>query len=359
MSAEIESISTERGPRQVAGPSSQPWVAALAGLAVLLAAVGHFRLAQVSERDDRLLTQLAELRSAQTHIERQLKTLADRANSSDAALQRELATLRDLPATISEFGRNLEEVRARTETPQRAWVGAEASYLLDLAQRRLVLERDFATAIEAMSAADARLATLSDPAIVEVRRELVREIAALRAVQPPDFASVLARLDRLDASVASLPVQGTPANRARTERGSAGTEPRGGAERIAAATRELFSLRRIDPVDARPITREAESLRRQHLQLLLLSARVAAMQRDDAAYASALASAQAWLLENFIADSAPVEAARQELLLLAGIQLDPPRPAGIGNAAQLLQRLVRAAPKPASKPASKPAKPSR
>ncbi len=350
MSAEIESISTERGPRQVAGPSSQPWVAALAGLALLLAAVGHFRFGQLTERDDRLRTQLAELHSAQTRVERQVNTLANRVSGSEAALQRELATLRDLPATIGEFGRNLDEVRARTETPQRAWVGAEAGYLLDLAQRRLVLERDFDTAIAAMSAADARLATLGDPAIVEVRRELAREIAALRAVQTPDFASVLARLDRLDASVAGLPVQGAPAERAKVQRSSEGSEPGGAGERIAAATRELFTLRRVDPDKARPITREAESLRRQHLQLLLLSARVAAMQRDDAAYASALASAQAWLLETFIADSAPVEAARQELRLLAEIRLDPPRPAGIGNAAQLLQRLARAAPPPAPKP---------
>ena len=359
MSAEIESISTERGPRQVAGPSSQPWVAALAGLAVLLAAVGHFRLAQVAERDDRLRTELAELRSAQAGFERQVTALANRVSSSEAATQRELATLRDLPATIGEFGRNLDEVRARTETPQRAWVGAEAGYLLDLAQRRLVLERDFATAIEAMSAADARLATLGDPAIVEVRRELAREIAALRAVQPPDFASVLARLDRLDASVAGLPVRGMPADRANVERGRAGTEPGGAAQRIATATRELFTLRRIDPVTARPVTRESESLRRQHLQLLLLSARVAAIQRDDAAYASALASAEAWLLESFIAESAPVEAARQELRSLAGIRLDPPRPAGIGNAARLLQRVARTAPVSAPAPAPKPTKPAR
>lgn len=353
MSAEIESISTERGTRKMAGASSQPWVAALAGFALLLAAIGHFRLGQVSERDDRLRTQIVEQRSAQGRVERQVNTLANRVSSSEAALRRELATLRDLPATVSEFGRNLDEVRARTETPQRAWVGAEAGYLLDLAQRRLVLERDFATAIAAMSAADARLATLGDPAIVEVRRELAREIAALRTVQPPDFASLLARLDRLDASVAGLPIQGVPADRTAVARAGTGAGPGSAAERIATATRELFSLRRVDPAKVRPLMREAESLRRQHLQLLLLSARVAAMQRDDAAYTSALASAQAWLLENFIADAEPVEAAQQELRSLAEIRLDPPRPAGIGNAALLLQRLARSAPTPS------PAKPAR
>lgn len=350
MSAEIESISAERGPRQVPGPSSQPWVAALAALALLLVILGHFRLAQFGERDDRLRTQLAELRAAQTRVERQVNTLANRISGSEAALQQELATLRNLPATIGEFGRNLDEVRARTETPQRAWVGAEAGYLLDLAQRRLVLERDFDTAIAAMSAAEARLATLGDPAIIEVRRELAREIAALRAVQMPDYAALLARLDRLDASVASLPVQGMPADRARAQRSDPNAEPGGAAERVAAATRELFSLRRVDPGRARPITSEAESLRRQHLQLLLLAARVAAMQRDEVAYTSALASAQAWLLENFVADSAPVEAAQQELRSLAEIRLDPPRPAGVGNAARLLQRLVRSAPTPPAKP---------
>jgi uncharacterized protein HemX len=201
-----------------------------------------------------------------------------------------------------------------------------------------------------MSAADARLATLGDPAIIEVRRELGREIAALRAVQVPDFAALLARLDRLDASVAGLPVQGMPTDRARVQRSGPEAEPGAAAERVAAATRQLFSLRRVDPVKARPITSEAESLRRQHLQLLLLAARVAAMQRDEAAFTSALASAQSWLLENFVADSAPVEAAQQELRSLAEIRLDPPRPAGIGNAARLLQRLVRSAPASTAKP---------
>jgi uroporphyrin-3 C-methyltransferase len=359
MSAEIESISTERGARQVPGPSSQPWVAALAGMALLLAAFGHVRLAQFSERDDRLRTQLGDLSSAQTRMERQVSKLSNRLDGSEAALQRELAALRNLPATISEFGRNLDEVRARTETPQRAWVGAEAGYLLELAQRRLVLESDVGTAIAAMSAADARLATLGDPAIVEVRRELAREIAALRAVQSPDFTSLLARLDRLDASVADLPILGVPADRSNLARSKPDADAGGAAQRIAAASRDLFSLRRVDPVKVRPITREVESLRRQHLQLLLLSARVAAMQRDPTAYASALAGAEAWLLEYFIADSAAVEVAQQELRLLAEIQLDPPHPAGIGNAAKLLQRIARTPPTTEPAPGPKPKKPAR
>jgi uncharacterized protein HemX len=113
-----------------------------------------------------------------------------------------------------------------------------------------------------------------------------------------------------------------------------------GWRRIKQATRDLVSLRRIEPATARLVTQEEESLRRQHLELLLFGARVAAMQPSGAAYAESLRAADAWLRQYFDAAQPEVEAASKELLALGLVVIEPPLPA-IGEAGRLLQGILR------------------
>jgi uroporphyrin-3 C-methyltransferase len=237
---------------------------------------------------------------------------------------------------------SVEDLRARTEAPQRAWVRAEALYLLELAERRLRLERDVQTAIVAMESADARLATLNDPAVREVRAKLALEITALRAVPVPDIADVLMRIGRLEEAVPGLPVIGMPASQARREKPEA--ESPGFFERawrrIRQALRDVVSLRRVEPATARLVTQEEESLRRQHLELLLFGARVAAMQPDGAAYAQSLRAADLWLQQYFDTSQPEVEAAAQELGALELTIIEPALPA-VGEAGRLLQGVIR------------------
>ena len=108
-----------------------------------------------------------------------------------------------MPAQLAELGSAVEELSARTEAPQRGWARSEALYLLELAQRRVELERDVRTAIVAMESADARLSTLSDPALGEVRRLLAAELGALRAVPAPDLPQLLARLTAVEQAAAT------------------------------------------------------------------------------------------------------------------------------------------------------------
>jgi uncharacterized protein HemX len=221
-------------------------------------------------------------------------------------------------------------------------VRAEALYLMELAERRLRLERDVETAIVALESADARLATLNDPALREVRAKLALELTALRAVRVPDIADVLTRIGRLEDEVPTLPVIGMPASQARRDRPEA--EAPGVFERawrrVRQAMRDLVSLRRIEPATARLVTQEEESLRRQHLELLLFGARVAAMQPDGAAYAQSLRAADAWLQQYFDTSKPEVEAAAKELAALELTIIEPPLPA-VGEAGRLLQGVIR------------------
>jgi uroporphyrin-III C-methyltransferase len=341
MSAEIESLSTDLKSRRP-GYGVSPMLVALVVLGLLLAVYAHWRFGQFDERIDRLRRQVVELRAGQDRLDARAQTLAADLEASRTTWRTELRGLREVPSQVEELGRGVEELRARTEAPQRAWVRAEALYLLELGERRLRLERDVQTAIVAMESADARLAALNDPAARGVRTKLALELAALRAVPVPDISDVLTRIGRLEDLVPTLPVIGMPVSQVR--RAEPQQEARGALgrawQRIKQAIGDLVSLRRIAPATARLVTQEEESLRRQHLELLLFGARVAAMQPDGAAYAQSLKAAGIWLQQSFDPSSPDVEAASAELSALELTIIEAPLPQ-VGEAARLLQGQVR------------------
>ena len=341
MSAEIESLSSEMNARR-AGNGASPMLVAIAVVALVAALYAHFRLAQFDNRIDRLHAQVTQLRATQDRLSGQLATLTARLDTAQNSMRMELRGLRELPAQVGELGQSVEELRTRTEAPQRAWVRAEAMYLLELGERRLKLEHDVGTAVVAMATADARLATLNDPAVADVRRLLAEELAALRAVPVPDLTAVLARISAVEAAIPTLPVLGVPATEAR--RPGDEPEPKGplerGMHRLAEALRDLVSLKRIDPATTRLVTQEEESLRRQHLDLLMFSARVAAMEPDAAAYQQSLQAASAWLEQFFDVSSPKTAAVKTELAALRGVNIAPPLPA-VGAAARQLQSVMR------------------
>jgi uroporphyrin-3 C-methyltransferase len=341
MSAEIESLSGEMNARRAAGGGTSPMLVAVAVVALLLAIYAHWRLGQFDDRIDRVRGQVTQVRGAQDRLAGQLSTLTARLETSQNAMRTELRGLRELPAQVGELGRSVEELRTRTEAPQRAWVRAEAMYLLDLGARRLNLEHDVVTAIVAMETADARLATIDDPAVTEVRRLLARELAELRAVPSPDLPGVLARIAAIEAAMPTMTVLGVPATQGR--RLETAPEPAGplerGLHRLSQALRDLVSIRRVDPTTTRLVTLEEQALRRQHLELLLFAARVAAMRPDAAAYQQSLEAASAWLTQFFDVSSPAVAAAQAEIAALRGLNIAPPLPA-VGAAARQLQRVM-------------------
>jgi uroporphyrin-3 C-methyltransferase len=314
---------------------------ALAVAGLLLAIYAHWRIGQFDNRIDRVRGQVVELRASQDRLSSQLTTLNTRMETSQRALRAELRSLHELPAQIAVLGRGVEELRARTEAPQRAWARAEAMYLLDLAERQLNLDHDVRTAIAAMEAADARLASFNDPATTEVRRLLAQDLAALRAVPLPNLGATLARIATLEDAVPTLAVLGVPVTRGSSAKLE--PEPKGAfrraMRRIGEALSGMVTLKRVDPSTSRLVTQQEQSLRRQHLELLLFAARVAAMQPDGVAYAQSLDAAATWLTQYFDTSSAGVAAALAEIQALRSINVEPEQPK-IGAAARQLQRLM-------------------
>jgi uroporphyrin-3 C-methyltransferase len=343
MTNEIESLTSDLNSRRT-GNGTSPMLIAVGGLALLLAAYAHWRFGQFDERIDRVRGQVSELRATQDRLASQITAVDMQLQQSKEQVRAQIRSLGEIPAQLGEIGQSVAELRARTDAPQRTWVRAEALYLLELGARRLRLEHDVPTAIAALESADARLATVSDPAVAEVRAQLARELATLRAVDVPDTSAVLNRLTAIEAAVPSFRLLGVPVATARRLEPAPADQPMGAFERagrrLQQAWSDLFSYRRVDPSRSRLVTREEESLRRQQLEVQLFAARIAAMQQDRNAYSHALRSALDLLDESFDTGEEAVGLARAELEQLAAVDVDPAVPE-IGTAAQLLQRVIR------------------
>src|SRR5512138_955806 len=312
---------------------------ALAVLALAAAVYSLWRLDSTRDRMDELGAATRALEAERTYLRSELKSVEERSQLAREELTRRLSALDEGPKQLQELANATEELRGRAEGPERAWSRAEAMYLLELAQRRLAFNRDVDTAIVALEAADARLAALRDASFASVRQQIARELQAPRAVQRPDITGITARLASLEERVETLPVKGiVAAERADTHDREL---PESFLPRAWAIARHsignLIRVREVDEAAGGLVTKEEALLRREHLRLLLFSARAALARNDDVAYRHALASARTWLGQSF--DVNQPSAGLKEIHALEPIDIDPPLP-DISASSTALRRMM-------------------
>jgi uroporphyrin-III C-methyltransferase len=314
---------------------------AIAVLALATAGYALWRLDAARDRLDAVNDLVRTLEADRAVLRTELKALGSRERQARRELDRRLDALSEAPQRLQELSSAVEELRGRAAGPERAWSRAEALFLLELAQRRLALERDVETAVVALEAADARLASLRDPSFVLVRQQIARDLQALRAVPQPDVAGILARLTTAEDGALHLPVKGIVASeRSALDRSAL---PESALARAWSMIRRtlagLIVVRPVDDVGGRVVTREEALLRRQHLQLLLFAARTAVTRHDNESYRNSLASARRWLGEFFDLSDPAAQGLLKEIQALEPLDIDPPLPE-IGDATRALRRLT-------------------
>lgn len=335
---DLSSAAPEHAPRRAHTYSR--FTTAIAVLALATAVYALLRLDSTRDRLDTLKDTVRTVEADRALLREELKSLGSRERQARRDLDRRLDLLTDAPQRLQELTTSVEELRGRAAGPERAWSRAEAMFLLELAQRRLALERDVETATVALEAADARLAALRDPSFVLVRQQIARDLQALRAVRQPDIAGILARLTAAEDQAMRAAVKGIAA----TERTAFDRTalPDGAFARawavMSGTLAGLISVRKVDDLAGRIVTAEEALLRRQHLQLLLFAARMAATRHDNESYRNSLASARRWLAEFFDLNDAAAQALLKEVQALEPIDVDPPLPE-ISDATRALRRL--------------------
>jgi uroporphyrin-III C-methyltransferase len=308
-----------------------------------LAASGYslLRLDGTRDRVDHVKDMAHAVESSQTAMRSDFTAFTKAQQVDREAMQAQLRDLQPMPGQVHDLTASIDELRGRSEGPQRAWSRAEALFLLELAQRRLGLDRDVGTAQAALQAADERLAMLREPALTPVREQIAKEQRALTDMHEPDRGTVLVQLAGAEDSVAGITIRGTMTS------GPEGVAreplPSGFFERAWAVIKgtfaSLFSVERVHGGGGSLVSAEDEVLRRQHLQLLIFSARVAVIRHDSSAYRTALTGAQRWLDQYFEMSDAATAGVRKQLTALLTVDIDPPLP-DISRSSKLLQRLT-------------------
>jgi uroporphyrin-III C-methyltransferase len=120
-----------------------------------------------------------------------------------------------------EFGAQMNAVEQRlashnkrllslSSTDRDDWRLAEAEYLLQLANQRLVIERDSRNAEALLSAADAILRDLADIDLFPVRQSINRDLTALKLAGTVDREGIFLRLAALSEEIEALPLLPKP-----------------------------------------------------------------------------------------------------------------------------------------------------
>lgn len=315
------------------------FITAIAVLALASAVYTLLRLDATRDRVDTLKDEVHALQSSRELMRTEMDNALRREQRARRDLESQLASFKDVNRQIEQLGLRVEELRGRAQGPERAWSRAEALFLLELAHRRLIFDRDIATAVVALQSADARLAALNEPGAAPARAQIARDLQALRAVQQPDFTGLLARLASLEEHSKDLPVRGLVVMQKQPPGDT--SDESFGWNVVRRTLSHLIRVREVRDRSAAIVSIEEQDLRRQRLQLLLFTARQALLRHDAVTYHNSLASARAWLEENFNARKASVQSALTEVQALEPIDVDPTLP-DISASVRMLQKLTPA-----------------
>lgn len=286
---------------------------------------GQSAEAQLRASVETLLSKEQEQRSTLSAESRQRdQQLAERQELLEAGLQ----------AVRDELGRERVE-----------WLVAETDYLLRIASRRLLLERDVRGALIALRSADALLADGANPLYLPVREQLRAELQSLEGVPRVDVDGISLDLSAISRQIEQLPL--ATARRAvnqyqsGVEETPVDSESSWAGRLFGAMWREVKSLvtirhlgQKVQPL----LPPEERYFLAQNLRLRLENARLALLRGEAALYQENLQVAAQWLDDYFDSDDAAVRSHLVTLQRLAGVNIAPPLPE-IGDALRALDKI--------------------
>jgi uroporphyrin-III C-methyltransferase len=335
-------------PDSSSASSGLPLVIALIALVVALAGVGlgYMKWVELTGALQQERQAVVQLRGQQQETKGRLdesgKTMAAQQAAfaaQDDMLKQERSRLQQQSA---EMQASLEKVFQRVARSSTEWVVAEAEYLMRIANHRLQLEGDAATAQVALETADGRLRDSGDPAWTGVRERLAREITQLQSVKVLDLAGHASRLSGLISEVEKLELPHTgPIVSARSEPDEKKTGEFS-VDRVLHDGWEGFKSLMVIRQNDQPLTAmlgpEQRFFLYQNLRLQLEAARLALLRQDQALYDSSLERATSWVAEFFDREHPSTRAMQEGIGGLNGVQVQPALPDISGSLRLLLEQ---------------------
>lgn len=255
-----------------------------------------------------------EARLIADQVRNTLRDVESRMGMLEAKLMETQGQRIALEALYQELARNRDE-----------WVLAEVEGILTTAAQQLQLAGNVRAALIALEAADKRLARADRPSLIPLRKVINADIDRLKALPAVDVPGLTLKLDNLIAAIDTLPL----ASESRPEEPPAPPAPvassggfwSGVVGEFWRDVKGLLRIRVADTPEAPLLAPDQSWFLRENLKLKLLSARLALLSRDDAAFRADLRTAGKWVNQHFDVKAKPVIAMSATLRQLGESEL--------------------------------------
>ena len=327
----MDSPSTQGPAPASAGPTRRlrVFAVALVVLAAIVAALWLDTRGRIGATQEELAKRLRDIESET----RELRTLGRQAQEAQREILAKLGALETKVADSQNQQLALETLYQELARNRDEWQLAEIEQVLAIAQQQLQLSGNVRAALLALQLAESRLSRVDRPQFLPVRRALTRDIDRLKSLPVLDVPGLSLAIDRLIASVDSMPLAfderlDRPALAKAAKPAPAADEnflARFGGE-VWKELRQLVVVRKVEGPEPPLLLPQQAWFLRENLKLRLLNARLALLTRDEAGYREDLRVTQAWIQRYFDAKSKGSQAALAQLRQLssASISFEPP-----------------------------------
>ncbi|MGU3525719.1 uroporphyrinogen-III C-methyltransferase [Enterobacteriaceae bacterium C23F] len=314
------------------GSSKAPLALSILAIAIALAAgVGLYGLVKQqtnsqTSANDTLATQVTALQKAQesqkSELEGVIKQQADQltaAKQHQDALAKQLDELQQKVATISG-------------SDAKTWQLAQADFLVKLAGRKLWSDQDVTTAAALLKSADASLADMNDPSLINARRAITEDITSLSGVAQVDYDGIILKVNQLSNQIDNLRLadntdDDSPMDSDSGELSSSLGEWRVNLQKSWQNFMDSFiTIRRRDETAVPLLAPNQDVYLRENIRSRLLVAAQAVPRHQEQTYKQALDNVSTWVRAYYDTDDATTKAFLDELDALSqqSINMDVP-----------------------------------
>ena len=294
-----------------------PLVAML--VAVLALAAAAWSWSDSRERIRDLKTELGRRLAESGKDVNESVLLARNADDAMRQIGERVAHIESQMATSQQQQLALESLYKDLARGRDQWTLAEIEQVLLTAAQQLQLAGNVKAAIIALEGADTRLQRLNKPQFTALRRAIASDLANLRAVPSLDEVGASARIEALVAHYASWPLASAQASEAVPAPRSMQASNFG--QEVWSELKHLVQIRRVDSNEAVLLPPDQAYFLRENLRLRLLSARLALLSQDQAAFRADLSAVSRILERYFNTRDAGVADAIKEVKRLTSLQI--------------------------------------
>ncbi|MCT7946114.1 uroporphyrinogen-III C-methyltransferase [Shewanella septentrionalis] len=286
---------------------------------------GGFMLYQ--QMQQQLLAQDAKNIALQDQLQQALLQPNQRIGQLEQQQLNDAKTYQELTKLAEDQNQLQDRVNKLAQRSPTHWMASEAEYLVNMAGRKLWLEKDPRTATDLLKSADETIAAMNNPALLPIRKALAKDIAATASIKTTDIDGSVLALDALIEQLDKLPLNRadaeTDAPEDTTITGDLNDWQSNLGKTWKALTQDFITIRHKTADAPALLAPEQQWYLVENIRHKLLQSQLALYRYDRAAYHQSLMMARKWLQTYFDTQDHKTAEAIAEIDRLATLELDP------------------------------------